>query len=126
VALHGWLLLDALRSAGRGDLAQSVTDRIFAGFDEGLRELGAGDMSLARRIKQFADAFYGRLAAYDACADELEFAAALARNLYRGSAGDCDAATRVARYVMAARLRLSESDLAAGEADFGPPPDAEQ
>ncbi|HVZ90403.1 MAG TPA: ubiquinol-cytochrome C chaperone family protein [Rhizomicrobium sp.] len=126
LALHGWLLLDALRSAGRGELEQAVTDLIFTGFDEGLRELGAGDMTIARRIKQMADAFYGRLAAYHACANETDFTAALIRNVYRGSASEADAAKTVARYVMAARLRLSRSDLVAGNADFGPPPEGKQ
>ena len=84
VALHAWLVLDALRRRELNDLSQGLTDALFIGFDEALRELGAGDMSLGRKMKNFADAFFGRLKAYGEARSEAELAEAILRNLYRG------------------------------------------
>jgi cytochrome b pre-mRNA-processing protein 3 len=120
IALHAWLVLERLRSARLNDLSQALTDALFVGFDEGLRDLGAGDMGLGRRMKKIADAFYGRLKVYGESADEGSMGAALARNLYRGAR--CGRVTDVARYVLAAKEYLAHADIASGIADFGPPP----
>lgn len=120
IALHAWLVLERLRAAGLNDLSQALTDALFVGFDEGLRDLGAGDMGLGRRMKKIADAFYGRLKVYGESADEEAMGAALSRNLYRGAG--CSRVSDVARYVLAARERLAHADLASGIADFGPLP----
>ena len=76
LALHAWLVLDGLRARKQAALSQALTDRIFTGFDEGLRDLGTGDMGMGRKIKKLADAFYGRLQAYDACDSEMAMIAA--------------------------------------------------
>ncbi len=68
IALHAWLVLERLREAGASSLSQSFIDAVFVGFDEGLRELGAGDIGMGKRVKKLADAFYGRMQAYgEAC-----------------------------------------------------------
>ena len=66
VALHAWLVLERLKAAGMDAAAQALTDTLFIGFDEALREQGTGDMGMGRRMKAMANAFYGRLAAYGA------------------------------------------------------------
>ena len=67
VALHAHLLLRRLRDGGpAADLAQALFDVMFADMDASLREMGAGDLGVGRRVKQMATAFYGRMAAYDA------------------------------------------------------------
>jgi len=121
LAVHAWLVLDRLRGAGLGDISQGLMDTIFTGFDEGLRDLGAGDMTIAKRIKMLADAFYGRLRVYDASEDPAAMTDAIQRNLYRGS-GDAAHAQAVARYVESARAHVGRSDVARGEVDFGPLP----
>jgi cytochrome b pre-mRNA-processing protein 3 len=125
LALHAWLVLDRLRETRSGELSQGLMDAVFLGFDEGLRELGAGDMGMGRRMKKLADAFYGRLRAYDACGNVSGFADALQRNLYRGAAGSAPLSTIVARYAQTARLHLSRSEVAAGAVDFGPLPNVD-
>lgn len=121
LALHAWLALDGLRAGKQSVLSQALTDRIFTGFDEGLRDLGTGDMGMGRKIKKLADAFYGRLQAYDACDSEIAMAAALQRNLYRGAGLAAHAGT-IACYAESARAHIAKSDLVNGEADFGPLP----
>jgi cytochrome b pre-mRNA-processing protein 3 len=64
-------------------VSQAFTDKLFRHFDAGLREAGVGDLSVARRMKGLAGAFYGRLAAYQAAIDsEAAFAEALGRNIW--------------------------------------------
>jgi cytochrome b pre-mRNA-processing protein 3 len=120
VALHAWLALAQLKARGRDDQAQALTDAIFIGFDEALREQGTGDMGMGRKMKAFADAFFGRLAAYDRAGPGDELAAAIARNLYRGGAADGRARV-LAAYAAAARESLRNSE----GLDYGPLPQAE-
>jgi cytochrome b pre-mRNA-processing protein 3 len=118
VTLHAWLALAQLRAAGMPQTAQDLTDTIFTGFDEALREQGAGDMAMARKMKAMANAFFGRLAVYDAAADIEALAEALARNLWRGGAVD-KRARALASYINNARQRLELSAIEAGRLDFG-------
>lgn len=119
LALHAWLVLTQVKT--NAPLAQAFVDRLFIGFDEALRELGAGDIGMGRRVKKLADAFYGRLAAYDAASDGNSMAAALVRNLYRGEEKPCVAA--MAAYVLGAKTYLTLTP--DGEVDFGPLPFSE-
>jgi cytochrome b pre-mRNA-processing protein 3 len=76
-------------------------------------------MGMGRKMKAFADAFYGRLSAYDGAADVDALAQALARNLYRGAAVD-GRARALAAYALAARTTLKQS--LPDALDFGPLP----
>ena len=96
-AVLALLRLKASPDADRA--AQIFTDKLFRHFDAGLREAGVGDLSVARRMKGLAGAFYGRLTAYQATIDSAPaFAAALGRNIWN----DPDAAPARA---LAHRLR---------------------
>jgi cytochrome b pre-mRNA-processing protein 3 len=119
VVLHAWLALSALKAADRNEAAQGLTDAIFVGFDEAMREQGAGDMGLSRKMKAFADAFYGRLSVYGQSANEEELAAALARNLWRGAEVG-EPARRLAAYAWHAKESLKQSP--PDSLDFGPLP----
>ena len=119
VVLHAWLVLAGLKENGADQAAQGLTDMIFTGFDEAMREQGAGDMGLSRKMKAFADAFYGRLAAYEAATDQDQLAQALAKNLWRGAAVDARAQA-LAAYALRARQALARSLPEA--LDFGPLP----
>ncbi len=123
LTLHAWLVLERLNARGAPPLAQAFVDAVFVGFDEALRELGAGDIGMGRRVKKLAGAFYGRLQAYNQAQDETAMADALARNLYRGAAEGGTKA--MARYVLHAKERLRTCDVENGELDFGPVPDEE-
>ena len=116
LVFHAWLALKELKD---GALAQALTDTIFTGFDEALREQGAGDMGIGHRLKAMANAFYGRLGAYEAARNEQELALALAKNLWRG--GEADArAQALAGYAARARQSLARS--LPDTLDFGPLP----
>jgi cytochrome b pre-mRNA-processing protein 3 len=116
LAFHAWMVLAELKGV---PLAQTLTDTIFVGFDEAMREQGTGDMGIGHKLKAMAKAFYGRLSAYDAAKDEEALAEALAKNLWRGAAVDARARA-LAAYAMRARTSLRQS-LPDG-LDFGPLP----
>jgi len=121
VALHAFLVLERLNAQGARDLAQDVTDHLFTGFDEALRDLGVGDMGLGPRMKKFANAFYGRMQAYGVAANENELAEAILRNVYRGDEANAGAARKLAAYVWQARAQLEQNDLTKEPPNFGVP-----
>jgi cytochrome b pre-mRNA-processing protein 3 len=117
-----------LRRLGREDeaaqaLGQRVFDVMFADMDQSLRELGVGDLSVAKRVKFLAQSFYGRAAAYDegyAHGDAL-LRDALARNLYATTEAAPEAVGAIAAYLSEAEERLARQPLdqiLAGRLDF--------
>jgi len=61
-----------------------LSEIFFSDMDRSLREMGASDTGVGIRVKNMAQAFYGRMKAYrDAASDETALAEALARNVYR-------------------------------------------
>lgn len=119
VALHAWLALERLQAAGLADIARAFSKRIFIGFDEALRDLGAGDMGMGSKMKKLGDAFNGRLHAYNASHGEGELSAAILRNVYRGDDGRADDAQSLARYALGARIALATCEPLRGELEFG-------
>jgi cytochrome b pre-mRNA-processing protein 3 len=91
LGLHMALVLLRLRQlpSPADQLAQELVDRFFADLDSALRQIGIGDVSVPKKIKKLAQAFYGRAQAYEgalapeAAADALE--QALARNVLEKS-----------------------------------------
>lgn len=126
IALHAALLFERLESAGRRDLSQVLINRLFTSFDEGLRDLGAGDIGIGKRIQKMADALYGRMKAYGEAQDETALATAIVRNVYREAAGHERAAAEIALYMLSARRTLSSFDADSGDVAFGPLPQGER
>lgn len=124
VALHAWLVLGRLQSEGLAPLADRLRDTIFISFDEALRDLGAGDMGMGRKIKTMREAFNGRMQAYDSAADETGLATAIARNVFRGNEQRQAEALIIARYALASRIRLAGCDPRTGELEFADLPEA--
>src|SRR6202049_4559342 len=86
ICLHAFLYLHWLKreQPQAGPLGQRFFDTMFADFDRSLREMGTGDLSVGREIKCMAQAFYGRIAAYEhgLAGDDSRLRPALARNLF--------------------------------------------
>jgi cytochrome b pre-mRNA-processing protein 3 len=129
IVLHLVLLLHRLgrrAEAARG-LGQELFDAFCRDLDANLREMGVGDLAVPKRMQAFAEAFYGRQAAYLAALDAVDqrvFEKALARNIF--PAGNDAGAAQLARYARAAVIRLDAQDdsaLIGGEVVF-PSPEA--
>jgi cytochrome b pre-mRNA-processing protein 3 len=128
VGLHAFLLIDRLRrEATPGpELAQAVFDAMFSDMDITLREMGVGDLSVGKRVREMWEAFHGRANAYEAAladSDDTALGAALARNIWRGATPPEDAPAALAKLVRARQSGLATQDLAAlaaGNAYFQP------
>src|SRR4029079_1330843 len=84
VVLHSILIIDRLKRSGVAgkELGQEVFDAFCRDMDQSLRELGFGDQSVPKRMKQLGESFYGRAEAYGrALGDHAGLAAALGRNV---------------------------------------------
>jgi cytochrome b pre-mRNA-processing protein 3 len=110
---------------GQAALGQELFDAFCRDLDANLREMGVGDLAVPKRMQAFAEAFYGRQAAYLAAldaADERVFEKALARNIF--PAGNDAGAAQLARYARAVVTRLDAQDdgaLIRGEVVFPSP-----
>ena len=102
IALHAFMVLRRLQADPErtGVLAQTLFDAMFADMDRSLREMGAGDLGVGRRVKFMASSFLGRIRAYEGGLESGGEAlrSALLRNLYGTVAAPPDAAVAMARY----------------------------
>ncbi len=133
IALHAFLILHRLKAdrPESADLAQALFDTLFLDMDQSLRELGAGDLGVGRRVKLMAQGLYGRIEFYEAGlrAPEAELEAALGRNLYgtvRPEPGSLRAMAGYLRREAGALARLDLAGLMAGNLTFGAPPEADE
>lgn len=128
ICLHAFLYLHRLKAEGApaAALGQQFFDRMFADFDRSLREIGTGDLSVGRQVKRMAEAFYGRIRAYEdgLAGDDAALCAALARNLYGTASASDEQLARVAAYLRREAQSLAgqpAAALLAGAMTFGAP-----
>ncbi len=129
ISLHLFLVLHRLKRdhPESADLAQAVFDLMFHDMDQSLREMGAGDLGVGRRVKTMIQGLYGRIAAYEeglgAADDTLQ--AALRRNVYGTVEPSPACLEALAAYVRRQVTTLAEQGypvLASGAMFFGEPP----
>ncbi|MGC6511590.1 MAG: ubiquinol-cytochrome C chaperone family protein [Parvibaculales bacterium] len=87
MVLHVYLVLKRLKAEGQGrhGAGQVLFDLFFRDMDQAMREMGVGDLGVGKKVKKMAEAFYGRVHAYDTAFVAKEAAAlhvTLERNLY--------------------------------------------
>src|SRR5262245_5390114 len=86
-------------------------------MDDNLREMGVGDQTVPKRMREFGEAFYGRTAAYDMALTEGReaLAGAICKNVLNGE--QIERARELAAYAEAAMAdlaRLDDATLLAG------------
>ncbi|MSP66735.1 MAG: ubiquinol-cytochrome C chaperone [Alphaproteobacteria bacterium] len=117
LALHVFLVLDRLQSAGPVAQAtgQALLDLMFDDMDRSVREAGVGDLGVGKQVKAMAAGFNGRRGAYLAAiaADDTALATALQRNLYGDPSPPGPQAFAVAGYARRARALLAAEPVAA-------------
>jgi cytochrome b pre-mRNA-processing protein 3 len=127
IALHAFLVLNRLKAdhAATADFAQELFDAMFADLDRGLREMGASDIGVGRRVKEMAKGFYGRIVAYEqglASGDD-QLGEALRRNLYGTASPPAETVAAMARYIRlqaAVLARETPENLLSGQVKFDP------
>ena len=109
-------------------IAQYLFDVMVVDMDRSLREMGVGDLSVGKKVKAMAEAYYGRSRAYDLAlaGEDGALAQTLKRNVFGTlSEGDrgphSEALDGMVRYVEATIRTLNRQtaeELAAGEVCF--------
>jgi cytochrome b pre-mRNA-processing protein 3 len=123
LCLHMALIFRRLRSAGResAEFSQALFDLFFRDMDRSLREMGAGDLAVPKKIRKMGNLFYGLLANLDDALDRSDDAAlegVITRNVFAGAA--TSNAPPLAAYVRAQADRLAAlpvASLLAGRLD---------
>lgn len=122
-SLHAVLIFRRLRDIGPTgkELAQEVTNALFDGFDEALRDIGTGDLSVGKKIRKMGEAYYGRAKAYDDALGEQGSDAALEEALVRNLSIDPAQGPRFRGYVRLIEhtlLRHENPQLLSGEVNW--------
>lgn len=118
LALHAFLVLNRLKADGEpaADLAQALFDAFFEDMDRSLREMGAGDLGVGKRVKAMAQGFYGRIRAYEQglAGGETALADALRRNLWGTVPAPADVhVAALSRYLKRQQAALAAQPIAA-------------
>lgn len=114
VTLHAFLVLRRLKQApeSASDTGQALFDVMFEDMDLSLREMGAGDMGVGKRVKAMVQAFYGRISSYETglagAPDVLE--KALVRNVYASVQPEVRELNGLAAYIRAQDRHLAGLD----------------
>lgn len=111
ISLHMALILRRLRteSAELRDFSQMLHDLFFKDMDRSLREMGAGDLAVPKKIQKMGSLFYGLLRSLGEALDRDDpraIEAVLERNVYGGVAHD--GAARLAVYLRDEARRLAD------------------
>jgi cytochrome b pre-mRNA-processing protein 3 len=133
ILTHMFLVLQRLKEShgGRFDAQESGFERLLIevfmeDMDRSLREIGVGDLSVGRKMKAMANAFYGRLQAYELAlrGNEEALHDSLRRNLYGTATATDDQLRIMAGYLRGAAAALAAqelTDLQEGRVSFPDP-----
>jgi cytochrome b pre-mRNA-processing protein 3 len=115
--LHVILVLRRLRGEGgaAAEASQALFDAFIEHLDVALREMGVGDLSMAKKMRKLGEAFYGRAKRYDQALDNAPDDADLTALIGRTLLADAPAgeAARLATYVREASRTLAEQPVEA-------------
>ena len=125
ICLHMALLFGRLRREGKAvnEFAQAVFDLFFKDMDRSLREMGAGDLAVPKKIQKMGNLFYGLMTNLNEAMDRddrAEVEAVIRRNLFDGV--ETGAPAQLAAYFFdeAARLQLQPTAaILGGKLDSG-------
>lgn len=113
--LHLSLLLARLKGEGEAasEIGQAVFDTFVGALDDSLRELGVGDLSVAKKMRKLGEAVYGRILGYQAAieADDRAALAALVGRVVYGQDEAGDEAAGLADYCLRTHRALAERRL---------------
>ena len=92
IILHSFIVFNFFIHTNnqKSSLPQMLFDHMFSDFDSSLREMGFGDIAVNKRMKQFINAFYGRIENYskslfqfNELADDTMLKKTILRNIYK-------------------------------------------
>jgi cytochrome b pre-mRNA-processing protein 3 len=114
LVVHMFLLLTRLKREGQRTMMRALTEYMVDDLDRSLREMGIGDVGVAKRMKKLMSAFYGRVLAYEkamAAMDDKEILRVLDRNLFAASDTDLPRLISMRAYLVEQQGHLAEASL---------------
>src|SRR5687768_13272959 len=115
LCLHMALVFRRLRTAGKesAGFSQALFDLFFKDMDRSLREMGAGDMAVPKKVRKMSEIFYGLMTSLNEAMDRDDrpgVEAVLRRNVY----GETDSAhvSELATYLFTQYDKLAAQPLA--------------
>jgi cytochrome b pre-mRNA-processing protein 3 len=85
-----------------------LVDEMFRDMDRSLREMGASDPAVPKKVRRMAEVYAGRIAAYGHSVEDRDsFVEALRRNVFAGVEGNAET---LADYASANRTALAGQD----------------
>lgn len=103
IAVHLFLLLKRLKDESElKPMVQELVNLVVTDMDSSLREMGASDMSVGKKVQKMARALYGRLEAYQEAYDQDDnemLAAVINRNVFRSDEGPGEGSLQIAEYM---------------------------
>jgi len=108
LCLHAYAVFHGLKGKGPDAeaLSQAIYDAMFADLDGSLRELGAADIGVGKRIKAMTEALNGRIQAYDR---DAELEQAIRRNVYRTATPSDEQVRWMASYLRTIRAAMTRA-----------------
>ena len=130
ICLHMTLIIDRLdmiNSKKSIAVRRILQEVFFDNMDLSLREMGVGDLSVGKKIKVMAEAFFGRMIAYQKAyrtenAEE-ELGGIILRNFFHEDSSKNNNALMLAKYILNERkfvTKISEELLLQGKIEFSP------
>ena len=127
ISLHLCVLFRRLKTGDESNriFSQALFDLFFLEMDRTLREMGAGDMAIPKRIQQMGELFYGMLEKLTTALDEDDsdaVTATISRNIYDGK--HPNALGHLANYVLNLDADLNSLDaraISAGKLEMRAP-----
>lgn len=115
LSLHVILVIRRLNTEGEvaKAFAQNLFDIMFKDMEAAIREIGAGDTTVGKKIRTMAEAFYGAAKAYEPgleAKDQEALSEVLARNVFNREARD-EASDLLATYVLVSEAQLSAQSM---------------
>ncbi len=114
--LHLVLVLRRLKGEGSqaAETSQVTFDAFLKNLDEGLRDMGVGDLSVGKKMRKLGEAVYGRIKSYDRAletgAEPDDLAAVIRRTVFQGDAAP--GAEALAAYVRSVQADFAAQPLA--------------
>ncbi|QQS12585.1 MAG: ubiquinol-cytochrome C chaperone family protein [Rhodospirillales bacterium] len=114
LAVHAWLVIERLSvEPDAATLNQAVFDAMFGHLDLTVREMGAQDLGVGRRIKIMAEGFRGRSVAFQgavADADDTALRAVVRRNVYGKAEAPDEGVDALCAYIRGSAAGLAAVD----------------
>ncbi len=102
ILLHMFIYLHTLKNLSEDttELQRKLIEAFFEDMDRSIREMGIGDTGVSKRVKNMANAFYGRIHAFEvALGDDKAMHEALVKNTFATAENKPESTHHIVSYI---------------------------